>query len=60
MRHNIAVLLSVMVPLESYNRQGIKVSFVASNNSKALGLRLPKCEYTFYSWNNVLDLEKKY
>ena len=61
MRHNIAVLLSGNGSnLKAIIDKGIKVSFVASNNSKALGLKIAKnANIPFYSWKNVLDLEEE-
>ena len=61
MRHNIAVLLSGNGSnLKAIIDKGIKVSFVASNNSKALGLKIAKnANIPFYSWKHVLDLEEE-
>ena len=61
MRHNIAVLLSGNGSnLKAIIDKGIKVSFVASNNSKALGLKIAKnTNIPFYSWKNVLELEEE-
>ena len=58
---NIAVLLSGNGSnLKAIIDKGIKVSFVASNNSKALGLKIAKnANIPFYSWKNVLDLEEE-
>ncbi len=61
MNHNIAVLLSGNGSnLKAIIDKGIKVSFVASNNSKALGLNIAKkANIPSYSWKNVLELEKE-
>ena len=61
MKHNIAVLLSGNGSnLKAIIDKGIKVSFVASNNSKALGLKIAKnANIPSYSWKNVLELEEK-
>ena len=61
MIHNIAVLLSGNGSnLKAIIDKGIKVSFVASNNSKALGLKIAKnANIPFYSWKNVLELEEE-
>ena len=61
MRQNIAVLLSGNGSnLKAIIDKGIKVSFVASNNSKALGLKIAKnANIPFYSWKNVLELEEE-
>ena len=61
MRHNIAVLLSGNGSnLKAIIDKGIKVSFVASNNSKALGLKIAKnANIPFYYWKNILELEKE-
>ena len=61
MRHNIAVLLSGNGSnLKAMIDKGIKVSFVASNNSKALGLKIAKnANIPFYSWKNTLELEEE-
>ncbi len=61
MKHNIAVLLSGNGSnLKSIIEKGIKVSFVASNNSKALGLKIAKnANIPSYSWKNVLKFEEK-
>ena len=61
MKHNIAVLLSGNGSnLKAIINKGIKVSFVASNNSKALGLNIAKnANIPFYSWKNILELEKE-
>ena len=61
MIQNIAVLLSGNGSnLKAIIDKGIKVSFVASNNSKALGLKIAKnANIPFYSWKNVLELEEE-
>ena len=61
MKQNIAVLLSGNGSnLKAIIDKGIKVSFVASNNSKALGLNIAKnANIPFYSWKNVLELEEE-
>ena len=61
MIQNIAVLLSGNGSnLKAIIDKGIKVSFVASNNSKALGLKIAKnADIPFYSWENVLELEEE-
>ena len=61
MKHNIAVLLSGNGSnLKSIIEKGIKVSFVASNNSKALGLKIAKnANIPSYSWKNVLEFEEE-
>jgi phosphoribosylglycinamide formyltransferase-1 len=61
MKHNIAVLLSGNGSnLKAIIDKGIKVSFVASNNSQALGLKIAKnADIPFYSWKNVLELEEE-
>ena len=61
MKHNIAVLLSGNGSnLKAIIDKGIKVSFVASNNSKALGLKIAKnANIPSFSWKNVSDLEKE-
>ena len=61
MNHNIAVLLSGNGSnLKAIIDKGIKVSFVASNNSKALGLKIAKnANIPSYSWKSVLELEEK-
>ena len=58
---NIGVLLSGNGSnLKAIIDKGIKVSFVASNNSKALGLKIAKnANIPFYSWKNVLELEEE-
>ena len=61
MIQNIAVLLSGNGSnLKAMIDKGIKVSFVASNNSKALGLKIAKnANIPFYSWKNTLELEEE-
>ena len=61
MKHNIAVLLSGNGSnLKAIIDKGIKVSFVASNNSKALGLKIAKnANIPSFSWKNVSELEKE-
>ena len=61
MKHNIAVLLSGNGSnLKALIDKGINVSFVASNNSKALGLKIAKnANIPSYSWKNVLELEEE-
>ena len=61
MRHNIAVLLSGNGSnLRAIIDKGLEVSFVASNNPKALGLKIAKnANIPLYSWKNVLILEKE-
>ena len=56
---NIAVLLTGNGSnLKAIIDKGIKVSFVASNNSKALGLKIAKnANIPTYSWKNVSELE---
>ena len=61
MKHNIAVLLSGNGSnLRAIINKGIEVSFVASNNPKALGLKIAKnANIPSYSWKNVSILEKE-
>ena len=61
MKHNIAVLLSGNGSnLKAIINKGINVSFVASNNPKALGLRIAKNHnIPSYSWKNVSELEEE-
>ena len=61
MNHNIAVLLSGNGSnLKAIIDKGIKVSFVASNNPRALGLEIAKnANIPSYSFKNVLELEEK-
>ena len=61
MNHNIAVLLSGNGSnLKAIIDKGIKVSFVVSNNPKALGLKIAKnANIPSYSWKNVLELEEE-
>ena len=58
---NIAVLLSGNGSnLKALIDKGIKVSFVASNNPKALGLKIAKnANIPLYSWKNVSQLEEE-
>ena len=57
----IAVLLSGNGSnLKAIIDKGTKVSFVASNNPKALGLQIAKnANIPSYSWMNVKDLEQE-
>ena len=59
MKHNIAVLLSGNGSnLKAMIDKGLKISFVASNNSRALGLNIAKnANIPSYSWKNVSELE---
>ena len=60
MKHNIAVLLSGNGSnLKAIIDKGIKVSFVASNNSKALGLKLQKCKYTIIFLEERLRVRRR-
>ena len=61
MKHNIAVLLSGNGSnLKAIINKGINVSFVASNNPKALGLKIAKnANIPLYSWKNVSQLEEE-
>ena len=61
MHQNIAVLLSGNGSnLKAIIDKGIKVSFVVSNNSKALGLNIAKnANIPSYTWDNVSELEKE-
>ena len=61
MYQNIAVLLSGNGSnLKAIIDKGIKVSFVVSNNSKALGLKIAKnANIPSYTWDNVSELEKE-
>ena len=61
MNNNIAVLLSGNGSnLKAIIDKGIKVSFVASNNSKALGLKIAEnANIPSFSWKNVSELEKE-
>ena len=54
---NIAVLLSGNGSnLKAIIDKGTKVSFVASNNPKALGLEIAKtANIPIYFWNNITD-----
>ena len=58
---NIAVLLTGNGSnLKAIIDKGIKVSFVASNNPKALGLQIAKnANIPSYSWKNVSELEEE-
>ena len=58
---NIAVLLSGNGSnLKAIIDKGTKVSFVASNNPKALGLKIAKnANIPLYSWKNVSQLEEE-
>ena len=58
---NIAVLLSGNCSnLKAIIDKGLKVSFVASNNPKALGLQIAKnANIPSYSWKNVSELEEE-
>ena len=58
---NIAVLLSGNGSnLKAIIDKGIKVRFVASNNPKALGLKIAKnANIPLYSWKNVSQLEEE-
>ena len=59
MKHNIAVLLSGNGSnLKALIDEGIRISFVASNNPRALGLKIAKtANIPSYSWKNVSELE---
>ena len=59
MKHNIAVLLSGNgTNLRAMIDKGLNISFVASNNSKSLGLKIAKnAHIPTYSWKNVSELE---
>ena len=61
MRHNIAVLLSGNGSnLKAIIDKGLNVSFVASNNIKALGLKIAKnANIPSYCWENVSELEEE-
>ena len=61
MRHNIAILLSGNVSnLRAIIDKGLDISFVASNNPKALGLKIAKnANIQSYSWRNVSVLEEE-
>ena len=61
MGHNIAILLSGNGSnLRALINKGLEVSFVASNNPKALGLKIAKnANIPSYSWKNVSILEKE-
>ena len=59
MKHNIAVLLSGNgTNLKAMIDKGLEISFVASNNSKSLGLKIAtNANIPTYSWKNVSELE---
>ena len=59
MKHNIAVLLSGNgTNLRAMIDKGLNISFVASNNSKSLGLKIANnAHIPTYSWKNVSELE---
>ena len=59
MKHNIAVLLSGNGSnLKAMIDKGLKISFVASNNFRALGLKIAKnANIPSYSWKNISELE---
>ena len=61
MMHNIAILLSGNGSnLKAMIEKGIKVSFVASNNSNAFGLRIAKnANIPSYAWKDVSELEEE-
>ena len=61
MRHNIAILLSGNGSnLKAIIDKGLEVSFVASNNPKALGLNFAKnANIPTYSWRNITELEEE-
>ena len=61
MKHNIAVLLSGNGSnLKAIINENIDVSFVVSNNPRAIGLKIAKnANIPSYSWKNVLELEKE-
>ena len=61
MHQNIAVLLSGNGSnLKAIIDKSIKVRFVASNNPKALGLKIAKnANIPLYSWKNVSQLEEE-
>ena len=61
MKHNIAVLLSGNGSnLKAIIDRNIDVSFVVSNNPRAIGLKIAKnANIPSYSWKNVLELEKE-
>ncbi len=61
MKHNIAVLLSGNGSnLQAIIDKNIDVSFVVSNNPKALGLKIAQnANIPSYSWKNVLELEEE-
>ena len=61
MKHNIAILLSGNGSnLKAMIEKGIRVSFVASNNSKAFGLKIAKnANIPSYSWKDPSVLEEE-
>ena len=61
MKHNIAILLSGNGSnLKAIIEKGMKVSFVASNNSKAFGLKIAKnANIPSYFWKDVSKLEEE-
>ena len=61
MKHNIAVLLSGNGSnLQAIVDNNIDISFVVSNNPKALGLKIAKNEnIPSYCWQNISELEKE-
>mgnify|MGYP001312629787 CR=1 FL=1 len=61
MKQDIAVLLSGNGSnLKAMIEKGIKISFVASNNPGALGLKIAKnANIPSYSWKNISDLEEE-
>ena len=61
MKHNIAVLLSGNgTNLRAMIDKGLKISFVASNNSRSLGLKIAKnANIPSFSLKNVSELEKE-
>ena len=61
MKHNIAVLLSGNGSnLKAIIDENIDVSFVVSNNPRAIGLKIAKnANIPSYSWKNILELEEE-
>ena len=61
MKHNIAVLLSGNGSnLQAIIDNNIDVSFVVSNNPKAVGLKIAKnSNIPSFCWQNILELENK-
>ena len=61
MKHNMVVLISGNGSnLKAIINKELKVSFVASNKTKALGLKVAKdANIPYYSWNNVTKLEEE-